>query len=173
MLNIIKISSSLKSVKAASSTLLALVFACLVNQAQAQTISDLDAAIAQFTSAGNSQGQELDALAHDVQTTARFTGSTFEIYGEGTPVVLDFDAATLGALNFSAPEIQGVKFIRIRLNDSIDFQGELPAGLFNLSQLKYVHILSSVETTATNLSSFIPASGTQSVGFYYSVSIPN
>lgn len=155
------------------STILVMALSCAFLQAGAQTISDLETTIAQLNASGNSQGQELDALAHDVQTTIRFTGSSFEIYGEGTAAVLDVDASSISALNFSSPEIQSVQLIRVRINSVSDFQSQLSSNLFELGNLKYVVLLSSIEATPANFSQIVPGTGTQSVGFFYSVSIPN
>ena len=115
----------------------------------------------------------LSDLAFNVQTTAYVASSSINVVGTGDALLLEVNAADFSSINFNDASLAHVELVRIRVN-SIEELSQLLSfsGASGLSNLSCVVILSSVETTGSQLDSMVQDLSAN-VSKCYSVSISN
>ena len=121
----------------------------------------------------SSQLQNLVDLNFGEQTTAFINSGSLTVIGNGPAQVFDINASDFNGINFNNPILNNVKLIRIRYSSLSDFQQPINlSGLSILNNLQYVHLLSSLNVSSSQLNSAV-TNIPNSISTYFSISIPN
>lgn len=124
------------------------------NHQQAHGIMHIDPFIASLRLANGdmtTMASRIEYLIREVQPSIYVSSDIVKKYGEN-PICLFTDSKSLRPNIFSNLPQDDIEILIIKINDSVDLNSQIDLSLFaNYPKLKYIYILSAVETTENNL----------------------
>ena len=110
----------------------------------------------------------LEHLLKDVQPATYFYSGVVKNYGEN-PVSLYTNAVSLSNINSSTIERGNIEMVTITINAASELNNFIDLSVFSsFPKLKYIYILSTVETTETVISNLVRNSN-PSYGVFYKI----
>lgn len=115
---------------------------------------------------GFSQASSVEDLVYKAHDAQYLSGGVVKTYG-AKPRQLFMDVTSMSGLNNPALLKNNVDIVTIRINSASDLNATIDLSLFSgFKSLKYVHIVSMVPTTASNLSTKVVNSEERLTVFY-------
>ena len=116
----------------------------------------------------NSNSNRLEQLLREVQPAVYYLSGEVKTYGEN-PTALYTNSVSLGSLDNAAIAKETIEMVTITVSQNTDLSRPLDLSVFsNFPNLKYIYILSNVETTGTVISSLIRNSNPK-IGVFYKI----
>jgi hypothetical protein len=116
----------------------------------------------------NSNSIRLENLLEEVQPAIYFRNGEIRLYGDN-PTSLYTDVASLQTLLSRITTNESVEIVTISLSQSSDLRNPIDLSLFsNFSNLKYIYIMSTVETSGNSISNLIRNNNSR-FGVFYKV----
>lgn len=123
---------------------------------------------ARQSSQSYSPAQSLEDLLYKLQPSQYLAGGIVKTYGE-KPRHLFVDKASMNGLNNPALLKNNIDIVTIRINSANDLNGTIDLSQFSsFKSLKYVHIVSAVPATSSQLTNMI-SNPDERLGIFYSV----
>ncbi|WP_309642280.1 hypothetical protein [Flavobacterium sp.] len=115
-----------------------------------------------------SNANRLEQLLSEVQPTVYFLSGEIKTYGEN-PTALYTNSSALSAIETSAINRATIEIVTINLSQYADLNNPLDLAVFsNFPNLKYIYILSNLETTGTVISGLVRNSNLK-IGVFYKI----
>lgn len=116
----------------------------------------------------NSNSNRLENLLKEVQPAIYFRSGEIRLYGEN-PTALYTDVASLQGLGSRITTNESIEIVTISLNQSSDLSSPIDLSVFsNFPNLKYIYIMSTVETSGNTISGLVRNSDSR-FGVFYKV----
>ncbi len=116
----------------------------------------------------NSNSSRLDKLLKEVQPAIYFRSGEIRTYGEN-PTALYTDVASLQSLSSRITGNESIEIVTISLSQSSDLSSPIDLSVFsNFPNLKYIYIMSAVETSGSVISGLIRNNNSR-FGVFYKV----
>jgi hypothetical protein len=114
----------------------------------------------------NASSNRLTDLLKDVQPAVYYLRGEVKAYGEN-PTSLYTNVSSLSEIDSAITTKESIEILTISVNQMSDLNGRLDLSvLSNFPNLKYVYILSTIETTATVISGLVQNSNARFGVFY-------
>ncbi len=116
----------------------------------------------------NSNSSRLDKLLKEVQPAIYFLSGEIRMYGEN-PTSLYTDVASLQGLASRITGNESIEIVTISVSQSSDLMSPIDLSVFsNFPNLKYIYIMSTVETSGTVISGLVRNNNSR-FGVFYKV----
>jgi hypothetical protein len=115
-----------------------------------------------------SNADRLEQLLREVQPTVYYLSGEVKTYGEN-PTALYTNSSSLNAIENAAIARATIEMVTITVSQNTDLSRPLDLSVFsNFPNLKYIYILSNVETSGTVISNLIQNSNPK-IGVFYKI----
>jgi hypothetical protein len=116
----------------------------------------------------NSNSSRLENLLKEVQPAIYFLNGEIRLYGEN-PTSLYTDVASLQGLGSRITANESIEIVTISMNQISDLSNPIDLSVFsNFPNLKYIYIMSTVETSGNVISGLVRNSNSR-FGVFYKV----
>ena len=116
----------------------------------------------------NSNSNRLEQLLREVQPAVYYLSGEVKIYGEN-PTALYTNSSSLNTLENASIEKATIEMVTITVSQNTDLSRPLDLSVFsNFPNLKYIYILSNVDTSGTVISNLIQNSNPK-IGVFYKI----
>lgn len=143
------------------------------------TVMQVDAYIASVGAnatqrAATSQAQRVKSLIQDAHSAAYVQSGNVQTFGEGNPVALYTNLASLGDVSIaSAVQKSDIEIVTIRVGSTAELNGGINlSALTDFPNLKYVYIISEVNVGSAQIVSAVQNAGSQ-YDVFYKIGQPN
>lgn len=118
-------------------------------------IKEINSFLTTLKSTSMSGYEKLDLLTSGSNPTIYIKNNTLKTFGENC-TVLSSDITSLSYIKNNAIESNNVEIVRISIKNATDINGKIDISFFsNFPNLKYIYIISSVNTTKQNIVNMI------------------
>lgn len=115
-----------------------------------------------------SNSNRLERLLREVQPAVYYFSGEVRLYGEN-PTALYTNSGSLNAIQNAVVSKQTIEIVTINISQNTDLSTPIDLSVFsNFPNLKYIYILSNVETTGTVISNLI-RNNNANVGVFYKI----
>jgi hypothetical protein len=143
----------------------------VVFNSQSQQLQELGKMLSTMTD--NSEVGRIESLISDLQPSVYINNDEVKAFGDASPVCANVEASALAQLSLINPLFSSVELITIRIDKASDLSATIDLStLTGFTNLKYVHILCTINCTASQLSNIVKGSNAGIV-IFYQISIPS
>ena len=117
----------------------------------------------------NPASARLEHLLNDLQPAVYVSSGNVQKEGGDNPTSLYTDAASLNDVATATIDKQGIECVTIRINSAADLNRSLDLSVFSgFQNLKYVYIISTVDTTESVITRLVKNNSSQ-LGVFYKI----